>query len=97
MLYIGTCDVCGTGNVGIRIAASGRCVVGMCDECDAVWADSKLQDGPYLPQQPDLPCPGDGTSLRHAPAHWASRSEAEAAGWLDAVLGDTESIGERQR
>lgn len=92
MLRISTCSVCGTGNVGIRIAASARCVVGMCDECDAVWTDCKLQDGPYFPQQPDLPCPGDGSSLRRAPAHWADRTEASAAGWEEAVLGETETI-----
>jgi hypothetical protein len=30
ILRVGTCGVCGTGNIGVRVAASGRCVVGMC-------------------------------------------------------------------
>jgi hypothetical protein len=93
MLRIGTCGVCGTGNIGIRVAASARRVVGMCDECDAVWMDPKLQDGPHFPKQPELTCHADGSSLRHAPAHWASRAEASAAGWAGAVLGETETIG----
>lgn len=47
----------------------------------------------HFPQQPDLPCPTDGSSLRNSPAHWANRAEASAAGWEDAVLGETEAIG----
>jgi hypothetical protein len=93
MLRVGTCSVCGTGNIGIRVAASGRTVVGMCDECDAVWLDQVLQDGPHFPQQPELPCPGEGSSLRRPPAHWASQTEADAAGWGGAVLGETDTIG----
>jgi hypothetical protein len=91
MLRVGTCSVCATGNPGIRVAASGKIVVAMCDECDAVWLDAHLRDGPYSPEQPDLPCPGEGSSLRSAPAHWASSAEAEVAGWKDNVLGETET------
>lgn len=93
MLRIGKCSVCGTGNIGIRVAASGRAVVGLCDECDAVWLDHGLRDGPHFPQQPELPCPGEGSSLRSPPAHWASQTEATAAGWIDAVLGETDTFG----
>jgi hypothetical protein len=93
MLRIGTCSFCGTGNVGIRVAASAQCLVGMCDECDAVWVDRKLQDGPHFPPQPDLPCPVDGSSLRNAPAHWASRAEASAFGWDEHVIDETVTIG----
>jgi hypothetical protein len=92
MLRVGACTVCGTGNIGIRVAASGTTVVGMCDECDAVWLDAGLQDGPHFPRQPEIPCPSDGSSLRTAPAHWASRVEAAAAGWVRAILGETVSI-----
>lgn len=92
MLRVGICTVCGTGNIGIRVAASTRCIVAMCDECDAVWVDHKLQDGPHFPQQPDLPCPGDGSSLRHDPAHWANRAEALSAGWSQAILGETDAL-----
>lgn len=93
MLRIGTCTVCGTGNIGIRVAASARCIVCMCDECDAVWTDSKLVDGPYFPRQPDLPCPGDGSSLRAPPARWANRLEIAAAGWETAVIEETVTFG----
>jgi hypothetical protein len=93
MLRVGTCGVCGTGNIGVRVAASGRCVVGMCDECDAVWVDARLESSPHCPEQPDLPCPGDGSSLRHDPAHWADRDEASAGGWGDAVLEEARTFG----
>lgn len=93
MLYVGFCTFCGGGCVGIRVAASGRCIVGMCDECDAVWTNSDLEKGPFFPAQPDLPCPGDGTSLRNPSSHWASREEAVAAGWGHAILGETETYG----
>ena len=93
MLYVGTCSVCGTGAIGVRVGASPRCVVGMCDECDTVWLDPQLKDGPHFPEQPDLPCPREGSSLRHPPAHWANKAEAAAAGWGGAVIGETDSIG----
>jgi len=64
----------------------------MCDECDAVWLDFQLQDGPHFPKQPALPCPGEGSSLRAPPAHWADRTEVDAAGWGGAVLGETDAI-----
>lgn len=67
--------------VGVRVAASGRCIVAMCEECDAVWLDARLTDGPHSPEQPMLPCPGDGSSLWREPAHWATREEATALGW----------------
>lgn len=92
MLRVGTCTVCGTGNVGIRAAASGG-LVAMCDECDAVWLDRGLTDGPHFPEQPDLPSPRDRTSLRTSTAHWATRAEALAGGWADSVLEETETIG----
>jgi len=92
MLRIGTCTVCGTGNIGIRVSASGACVVGMCDEYDAVWKDKYMNDGPYFPEQPDLPCPCDKSSLRRRPAHWASREEAASNAWSDAIIGETEAL-----
>lgn len=93
LLRIGTCSVCGTGNIGIRLAASGKCVVGMCDECDAVWRDKDLRDGPHFPTQPDLPCPGEGSSLRADPARWATIADATAVGWSDAVIEETDAMG----
>jgi hypothetical protein len=93
LLRIGTCRVCGTGNLGIRLAASGGCVVAMCDECDAVWLDKEFLDGPHFPAQPNLPCPGEGSSLRIAPARWATRADATGRGWADAVIEETDTIG----
>jgi hypothetical protein len=92
LLLIGECTCCGTPNVGIRLSASGR-VLAMCDECDAIWMDKALTDGPHFPQQPDLPCPGDGASLRNPPAHWATRLEAISAGWDDAIIQETAAYG----
>lgn len=93
MLRIGTCGSCGSGNLGIRVSASGGCVVALCDECDAVWNDCSLLDGPHFLKQPDLPCRLDGSSLRSPPAHWANRCEAKAVGWDHAIVGETEALG----
>jgi hypothetical protein len=93
MLRLATCTVCGTGNVGIRVSASGKRVVGMCDECDAVWLDHDLRDGPHFPQQPELPCPDEGSSLRDPPARWATTSEAVPTEWAAAVIEETQALG----
>jgi hypothetical protein len=93
MLLVGTCSSCGTGNIGVRVSSSGQCVVGLCDECDAVWLTPSLEDGPHFLAQPDLPCPPDGSSLRNFPAHWADSKEAERAGWAPWVGGQTEPLG----
>jgi hypothetical protein len=89
MFYVGTCSVCGGGNVGIRVSASGCCIVGLCDECDAVWLEPRLTRAPLFPEQPHLPCPDHGSSLRDAGSHWADRGEVEAAGWADVIIGQT--------
>ena len=86
LAHLGTCSICGTGSVGVRVSASGMCVVAMCNECDAVWSDQQLRDEPQFPRAPDLPCPGDGSSLREPPAHWASLPEAKALGWGGAIV-----------
>jgi len=65
----------------------------MCDECDAVWLDKGMNDGPHFLKQPSLPCPGDGSSLRNSPAHWATVAEADTAGWTDAVIEPGDAIG----
>ena len=92
MFYVGICSVCTHGSIGIRVAASGR-VVGLCDECYAVWFDPALLDGPHFPAGPDLSC--DGVSLLAAPAHWAVHREASEAGWADAVKGLTDAPSKR--
>jgi hypothetical protein len=73
--------------------SSSGSVVGMCDECDAVWTDPLMKEGPYFLRQPDLPSPTDGSSLRDPPAHWADRDETSAAGWAHVVLDETDTIG----
>ncbi len=93
MLRVGTCSVCQTGNVGIRVSASGTCVVAMCDECDAIWVDKYLREGPYSLEQPLLPCPKDGSSLMEKSAHWATREEAEESGWTDRVIEECDALG----
>ena len=93
MLMVGTCSACGTGSVGLRVSASGKCVVAMCDECDAVWMEMGLHEEPHFLRQPDLPCPGDGSSLLYPPARWASLEEASASGWGSAVLEEVEALG----
>lgn len=93
MQRVGTCTVCGTGNLGIRVASSLRCVVAMCDECEAVWLDAELTNGPHSPPQPELPCPSDGSSLLDEPAHWANRDEAVAFGWGHAIIEESPAFG----
>lgn len=91
ILRVGTCEVCGVGCVGARVPASGARVVALCDECGAVWLDKACGDGPFFPGPPDFPCPREGSSLRHSPAHWATRREVEVAGWGDSVLEEFDS------
>ena len=90
--FVGTCSVCGTGNIGICVPASGRCVVALCDECDAVWLDSQLKDGPYDLDEPDFLCPGDGSTMRMPPARWANLAEVSAAGWAEAVIAEGNAL-----
>jgi hypothetical protein len=92
MLLMGPCPVSDNGNIGIRVPASGTHVVAMCDECLAVWRDKLLMDGPWCPRGVEGASPTDGSSLRSAPAHWATREEAEKAGWLDVVIAETEAF-----
>ena len=87
LLYVGRCTACDGGNIGIRVSSSGQCVAGMCDECDAVWWDPALTDGPHFLAQPRLTCPRDGSSLWERPAHWATHAEAERAGWGAVIQG----------
>jgi hypothetical protein len=75
------------------MAASQKCIVAMCDECDAVWMDKVLREGPLFLTQPELPSPVDGSSLRSAPAHWATATEADAVGWSDAIIDEADAIG----
>lgn len=75
-LVVGACPFCEQGALGIRVSASGMRVVALCDECDAVWLDPAVKDGPHFPEQPHLPCPGDGSPLRDTPARWADRETA---------------------
>jgi hypothetical protein len=65
----------------------------MCDECDAVWKDKQLRDGPHFLTQPLLPCPGDNSPLRGQLAHWANQEEARQAGWNDVVVGESDALG----
>jgi len=60
----------------------------LCDECDAVWTDAKLEEKPIFSQDPDLPCPACSESLFQEASHWASREEIEAVGWLATALGE---------
>jgi len=79
-------------SIGIRIPADGG-VLAMCDECNAVWLDKELTDGPHSPEQPDVPNPRDGSSLRRLPAHWASYEEAQRFFWDSALIGSGEALG----
>lgn len=92
LLFIGFCKFCGEGAVGIRISASGKSVFGMCDECDAVYPDKKMDNPPLFLEQPYLPNPVDGTSLAEEPAHWASLEEARHFGWGDVVIREVEAL-----
>jgi hypothetical protein len=88
MYYIGFCDVCGTGAVGIRVCAGAGDIVAMCAECDAVWLDPARSTRPKFPPQPDLVCPLCSGSLRHPPAHWASKEEIEGTAWQPSLVGE---------
>jgi hypothetical protein len=93
MQRVGMCPAavaCGGGSVGVRVSSSGSCVAAMCDECDAIWWDSRMTDGPHFLEQPHLPCPIDGSSLREG--HWATLDEVATIGWRDAVIEEAEAL-----
>lgn len=92
-LVVGTCTVCGTGSVGVRIPAEGGPAVGMCDECDAVWTDPGMTDGPHFPQAPGWDSPAGGGGLGGPMAHWATHEEADRVGWSHAVIREGTPLG----
>jgi len=81
MLYAGQCPVCGEGLRGIR-SCCGRCVA-LCDECDALWTSPDLVDRVSTSSGPT--CANCHLSLWGDQAHWATTTEARAAGWLSRV------------
>jgi hypothetical protein len=85
--YIGFCPICSTGPLALRTC--GRCqqVCVMCDECDAVWPDWRV-DEPRHRGDDDLECPRCRASLLAADAHWSLGPELEACQWLkEAIAG----------
>ncbi len=87
LLYVGFCSCCGTGPMGIRICHTCRAPLVMCDECDAVWLSPEPGTEPLYPEQPQLPCPHCGHSLRDG-SHWGTRQELTELGWVAYVRGE---------
>lgn len=94
MYHLGQCEQCGQGLKGVRVCASGRHLLILCDECEAVWLTPEDEQPTYL-KQPDLPCPACGASLMQPPARWATIEEIRKVKWEDVLRG--EYTGELKR
>lgn len=92
---LGACRVCRQGAVGVR--ACGRCggLTLLCDECDAAWQGVDLMASPRFAKQGDPECRSCGASLWQTPAHWASRQEIAATGWLASAIASGKATLER--
>lgn len=82
-----SCEICGTGNLGLRICDDDQTIVVMCDECDALWSDPRRIDAAsaLYPKPPLFAVPGRIISVAHPRSRWASRAELEQAGLLGFV------------
>jgi hypothetical protein len=86
MYYIGFCQICSTGPLGLRRCGNCGKVVVLCDECDAVWTSADLQAKPQLYQAEELSCPECKSSLIDSPSGWATQAQIEATKWLQQAL-----------
>jgi len=74
--------------LGVRICGGeGRHAVILCDECDAAWKTTDTTARATYPEQPQLPCPVCGESLREKPARWATIRDLRRVGWDGKVEG----------
>ena len=83
MLSLGTCRLCNAGALGLRRCGVCRRVVVLCDECDAAWPTGDTAGRPTYSVDGDMPCPACRASLLADGSHWATRSEAAGAPWID--------------
>lgn len=86
MYYVGICRICGTGPLGLRSCGGCGEVVVLCDECDAVWTDSHLEESPQPAFEVALPCPHCDACLSEPPSHWATRAEIDSCAWVSQGL-----------
>lgn len=91
MFYIeGTCPICGTGTRGFRLCSDEVTVVVTCDECEATWLDAQrveASDVVYA-KPPEYELPGRSCSIAAPSSRWATRSEVDATGWGNLVIGE---------
>jgi hypothetical protein len=89
MHHVGSCPKCKQGLLGLRVCGGAdRHLVIVCDECDAVWTTPDTSRRATYPEQPELPCPKCGASLREKPARWATLRDIRRAGWEDKIEGE---------
>ncbi len=86
MLTIGTCRVCGTGPLGLRVCGGCQKVVVLCDECDTSWPDADPATPPTFASEEGMPCPHCQSSLWEETSTWATREEAIETEWLVEAL-----------
>jgi hypothetical protein len=86
MNHLGQCERCGQGLKRVRVCASGRHFLILCDECEAVWFTLEDERPTYL-KQPELPCPACGASLMQPPSRWATIDEIRHIGWEGDLCG----------
>lgn len=82
MLTVGTCRICESGPLGLRLCGACNKIVILCKECDAAWVDSQLEMKPVYADEESMPCPHCQESLWDEQATWASEEEIGKVSWI---------------
>lgn len=86
MITVGTCRICETGPLGLRLCGGCQSVLILCNECDAAWIDSHCDTKPAYADEESMPCPHCEKSLWDEQASWLNREEIDSVSWItDAI------------
>lgn len=97
MLIVGTCRICGTGPLGLRLCGDCQSIVILCNECDAAWMGADLETKPVYADEESMPCPHCKESLWSEDSTWATDEEVTGATWInDAIEAGDLILGEQE-
>ena len=85
LYYVGRCRICRTGPLGVLRCGGCGSLVLLCDECDSVWPDARVEGAPQPASGDDLPCPSCEASLLDDGC-WAGEDQIAVCDWLSAAL-----------
>lgn len=75
------CSACGMDLLGFRICVGDdESIIIMCEECNSIWIDPDLKDGPYASTFPDWLCPDGERTMASPKSYWATKDQLETAG-----------------